>query len=262
MYKLVTNCAFEPVTSDTRQEEGDSLGSETDSGSLNKMTGADGNGLLQASLPEGKVADYLISNRCSRRKKTMRTNSRSRNTIESSFLMAFLVILAVMPGVARDKYETIDATASGTGTQMGHVIGVTGTIYDFSTPEDRQILVDAFEKGQNKGLSSALQKMKAVGHIAITGTIGYDISYIKMTPTPTGRNIRFATNRKITFGEAFSDSPTMSFDLTAGEIDINDHDKNKSTGKLYPAAQLVLNSEGQLQFELNQNPWNLVDIID
>ncbi len=192
----------------------------------------------------------------------MRTTSKLFTiTALASILLGFLMIASV-PGFSRDKNETIDATAAGTSTQMGRMIGITVIIYDYSTPADRQILVDAYTKGQNQGLSNALQKMPAVGRIAITGTLGYDLSYINMTPTPTGRRIRFVTNRKITFGEAWADSRTMSYDLTAGEIDLNEQDKSKSTGTLYPAAQLILNSEGQLQWELNQNPWKLVGIID
>ena len=72
--------------------------------------------------------------------------------------------------------------------------------------------------------------MKAVGHVEITGTLGYDCSYIKMTPTPTGRKIVFVTNRQIRFGEAFFDTQSQSFSLTAGEFDLNDQDKSKSTG--------------------------------
>lgn len=173
-----------------------------------------------------------------------------------------LMTIGDLQGFARTRNETIDATAMGTGTQMGGNFGVTVLIYEYSTPADRQVLVDAFMKGQNQGLSSALQKMKAVGHISITGTLGYDLAFIKMIPTPTGRKIRFVTNRKIRFGEAYTDSPTMSYDLTAGEIDINEQDKSKSSGVLYPAAQLILDSKGELQLDLNQNPWRLVDIID
>jgi hypothetical protein len=179
-----------------------------------------------------------------------------------SLVFAGALMIGTFPGFARDKYETIDAQAFGTGTQLGQNIGVTLNIYEFSTPADRVVLVQAFEAGQNKGLVTALQKMKAVGHVEITGTLGYDCAYIKMTPTPTGRKIVFVTNRQIRFGEAFTDSQTMSFDLTAGELDINDQDKSKSTGTLYPAAQLILNKEGQLQLELNQNAWRLADLID
>ena len=179
-----------------------------------------------------------------------------------SLAFAGILMIGTLPGFARDKYETIDAQAFGTGTQLGLNIGVTLNIYEFSTPADRVILAQAFEKAQNQGLVTALQRMKAVGHVEITGTLGYDCAYIKMTLTPTGRKIVFVTNRQIRFGEAWTDSQSMSFDLTAGELDINDQDKSKSTGTLYPAAQLILNKEGQLQLDLLQNAWRLADIID
>jgi hypothetical protein len=163
---------------------------------------------------------------------------------------------------ARVKNETIEASAMGTSTQLGEVVGVSVEIYEFSTPEDRQLLVQAFEKGQNQGLVNALSKMKAVGHCSITGTLGYDVSFIRMIPTPTGRKIRWITNRLLRFGEVYADTQSQSFNLTAGEFDINDTDKSKSTGVLYPACQLAMDKEGQIQFQLNQNPWKLVDIID
>ncbi len=192
----------------------------------------------------------------------MRTALRLLKLASFGVLVTTLVIALSSPGLAREKYETIDATAYGTSTQMGANIGITITIYEWSTPADRDVLVQAFQKGQNQGLVNALTKMKAVGRIAITGTLGYDLSYVAMVPTPTGRTIKFVTNRKITFGEAWADSQSQSFDLTAGQIELNDQDKSKSTGVLYPAAQLLINKDGQLQLDLNQNPWRLSGIID
>jgi len=184
----------------------------------------------------------------------------------SRFLVNSIVLVTLVaagrPGFARDKAETIDATAFGTGTQMGQNIGVTLNIYEFSTPADKQVLVQAYQKGQNQGLTNALSKMKAVGHLEITGTLGTDCSYIRMFATPTGRKIVFATNRQIRFAEAYADSNSMSFDLTAGVLELNDQDKSKSTGTLYPAAQLVLDKEGELQLDLLQNPWRLSDLLD
>ncbi len=181
---------------------------------------------------------------------------------KAMLLLSSLLLLGSIPGLARDKNETIDATAWGTSTQMGKSFGITVIIYQYSTPEDQQILVEAFQKGQNQGLVNALEKMKAVGHISITGTLGYDLSFVKMIPTPTGRTIRFATNRPIRFGEAYYDTQSQYYNLTAGEININTQDKSKSTGVLYPAAQLAIGSDGQLTLELNKNPWRLSDIID
>ena len=191
--------------------------------------------------------------------------SKNSKFVKLAVLSLFVVALMTagsITGFARDKYETIDATAYGTSTQLGQNIGVTIIIYEFSTPEDRQILVDAFQKGQNQGLVNALQKMKAVGHISIPGTIGYDLSFIRLIPTPEGRTIKFVTNRKISFGEAYADSQSQSFDLTAGQLELNDKDKSKSTGALYPAAQLLINKDGDLQLDLNQNAWRLSNFID
>jgi hypothetical protein len=179
-------------------------------------------------------------------------------------MLVALLTVGSIPFFSRDrvKNETIEASAMGTSTQLGQVVGISVEIYDFSTPEDRQVLVEAFEKGQNNGLVNALSKMRAVGHCSITGTLGYDVSFIRMIPTPTGRKIRWITNRLLRYGEVYADTQSQSFNLTAGEFDINDTDKSKSTGVLYPACQLALDKEGQIQFQLNQNPWKLVDIID
>lgn len=181
-----------------------------------------------------------------------------------SLLLTALLLAAVIPAISADerKTETIDATARGTSTQLGQTVSVKVTIYRFSSTEDRQVLVDAFKKGQSQGLADALSKMKPVGRIAITGTVGNELSYIALIPSQTGRRIRFAANRQIRFAEAYNAGPSMAYNLTAGEFDLNDSDKNKSSGLLYPAAQLIINKKGQLQFELRRNPWQLTNIID
>ena len=192
----------------------------------------------------------------------MHTSSKLTHMAIFGLLVATLVTAASLPGLARDKYETIDATIYGTSTQLGQNIDITLIIYQWSTPEDHQILVDAFQQGQNQGLVNALKKMKAVGRIQIPGTLGYDVSFIELIPTPTGRKIRFITDRRIFFGEAFTDSQTQAYDLTAGEFDLNDQDKSKSTGVLYPACQFLINKDGELQIDLNRNAWRAANFID
>jgi len=187
-----------------------------------------------------------------------------RRFVHGIVLLAVLMISAAAIVLSADdrKTETIDATAMGTSTQLGRNIGVKVLIHEYSTEEDRQVLLEAFKKGQNQGLVNALTKMKAVGRIAITGTLGYDLSFIRLMPTPQGRKIRFVTNRQLRFGESYYNTQTTAYNLTAGEIEINDSDKDKSIGFLYPAAQLVINKEGQVEFQLNKNPWKLINIID
>src|SRR5437867_2610269 len=128
-----------------------------------------------------------------------------RRFVHGIVLLAVLMISAAAIVLSADdrKTETIDATAMGTSTQLGRNVSVKVTIYEYSTEEDRQILLEAFKNGQNQGLVNALTKMKAVGRIAITGTIGYDLSFIRLIPTPAGRKIRFVTNRQLRFGEVY-----------------------------------------------------------
>ena len=193
----------------------------------------------------------------------MLANLRIRYFANGISLLLGLLMIAGVPGFGqRGSNETIDATAFGTSTQLGRNFGVKIMIYEFSSPEDRDILVQAFQKGQNDGLVNALEKMKSVGRITIPGTLGFDLSYIREILTPTGRTIRFVTNRKIAFGESYWNTQTKSFNLTAGEINLNDNDKSKSDGVLFPAAQLIINNEGELQLELNQNAWKLTNIIE
>jgi hypothetical protein len=193
----------------------------------------------------------------------MHGNKRHLNFASGLSLLVGLLLAVNVPSLGqRGSNETIDATAFGTSTQLGRNVGIKVIIYEFSAPEDRDILVQAFQKGQNDGVVNALEKMKSVGRIQIPGTVGYDLSFIREIVTPTGRTIRFVTNRKIAFGESYWNTQTKSFNLTAGEINLNDGDKSKSGGVLFPAAQLIVNDDGELQFELNQNAWKLTNIIE
>jgi hypothetical protein len=209
------------------------------------------------------VARYIARQGAREERKQMRANSKVSHVATGIALLLSLVMIAGVPALGQRKStETIDATAFGSSTQLGRNFGVKITIYEFSSPEDRDILVQAFQQGQNDGLVNALERMKSVGRITIPGTLGYDLSFIREIITPTGRTIRFVTNRKIAFGESYWNSQTKSFNLTAGEININDKEKDKSGGVLFPATQLIINKEGELQWELNQNEWKLINIIE
>ena len=75
----------------------------------------------------------------------MRTKSRLTKAVFNILLLTSLLVLASIAGFARDKNETIDATAWGTSTQLGKNIGVTLIIYEWSTPDDKAALTEAFQ---------------------------------------------------------------------------------------------------------------------
>src|SRR6202051_2736757 len=89
---------------------------------------------------------------------------RSHKLSLGSVRITGLVIVGSTLALAANKPETIEATAMGTSTQMGSEFGVTLNIYDYSTRADRQVLVQAFEKGKRRATSrsQALWGMTAV----------------------------------------------------------------------------------------------------
>ena len=159
------------------------------------------------------------------------------------------------------KSITIQAQAMGQSTQLGRTFSVTLIIEEFSTPADQQALLAAFNEKKNEGLVNALNKMHTKGRMSITGTLGYDVAYIRQWQQPDGSTkYRLVTNRPITFGEAWSDSRSMDYSLSGVEI-IMYPDKKKNSGTLLPAVQLKMNKENQLELETFQNPWKLVNIM-
>ena|SRR5436309_60079 len=154
----------------------------------------------------------------------------------------------------------IQAQAMGTSTQMGRTFSVNIIINEFSPPSDQAILLEAFQQKGNEGLVNTLSKMPSKGRVAITGTLGGDIAYARRFSMPDGSTrIRVVTNRLLRFGEVWADTRSSDYDLSALEIVLSPS-KGKSTGTLLPASKLKLNKENQLELELFQNPWNLVNV--
>src|SRR5687767_8493262 len=77
------------------------------------------------------------------------------------------------------KSIMIQATAMGTSTQLGRVISINLVINELTTDEERAGMIQAFQQKGNEGLVNALDKMKSKGRMSITGTLGYDVAYIK-----------------------------------------------------------------------------------
>ena len=176
--------------------------------------------------------------------------------------LALLIVTFHSEAQDKPKPEEYQAQAMGQGTQLGQTFNVTVRIEEYSAPEERQALVDAFEKAGSQGLFNALNKMRSKGHIAITGTLGYDISFVRQFPSADGRKIRVLTNRPITFGEAWTDSRSSDYNLSALEFDLSDQ-KGKSTGILLPACQFIIDKKTkELTVENYQNPWKLIDVLD
>jgi len=156
----------------------------------------------------------------------------------------------------------IQATAFGQQRASGKTTNVTINIESYSTPEDQKVLIDAFNTGGHDALAKTLSKMKSKGRVAITGTLGYQISYIRSFPTATGRKIRLVTDRPIHFREAYVSGRSTDYDLSALEINLN-ADPKQNDGSLIVAGKFKVDKNQQVSFEsYGSGPWRLVNITE
>ena len=163
-------------------------------------------------------------------------------------------------GTKLPKRIYIQAQAMGTSTQLGRNFSVTAIIEELSSPEDQKVLLEAFEQKGNEGLVNALSKMPSKGRLAITGTLGGDLAYIRQFDMPDGgTRYRMVTNRLLRFGEVWADSRSSDYELSGMEVILSKDGKNNS-GTLLPAAKLKINKKEQMEIELYQNPWKLVNV--
>jgi hypothetical protein len=176
-----------------------------------------------------------------------------------------VLLLSGIQGVAQDEqalHEVYQAQAVGQSTQAGQTFNVTVHIDEYSTPEERQILLDAFNTSGSKGLYNALDKMSSRGHIAITGTLGYDIKYARKIPIEEGFKLIVVTNRPVNFREAWNSARSMNYNLSYLEITLN-KETGKGTGTLIPAALFKIDKKsGEVTIEAFRNPWTLTNIED
>jgi hypothetical protein len=170
-----------------------------------------------------------------------------------AFTLAATRGFAASPG-----FEKIRATYA----QAGNTIGVTLIVYNYTTSADLELLSLAFQQGQDRQLAAALSKTKAAGHCSIAGDPIFDVAFIQMVVTPTGREITFIANRPLQSDEVSSDPDSQSFDLMVGQFEINDTDNTKSTGFLYLASRLVVDEQGAFHYDLAGSPWSLVNVLD
>ena len=191
-------------------------------------------------------------------------NVRNKWSIGIALSIAVTVVLLASSSASAQKLAKsieIQAQAMGQAQQLGQNFNVTLRIEEFSSADDQKALLEAFNQKGNEGLTNALDKMHSKGRMQITGTLGYEVTYIRQWTEPDGSTkYRLVTDRPITFGEAWSDSRSMDYSISGVEIIIS-ADKKKRTGTLFPLVKLKLNKENHIELETYQNPWKLVDVL-
>lgn len=174
-------------------------------------------------------------------------------------LLLFLMGIGTM--VQAQGRMTIQATAMGTSTQMGQIYNVNIHIDQFSTPDDRKSLIDAFSRSGQDGLVGVLEDMKPKGRVRFaSGGVGNDIKYIIELPSDKGRRLRLVTDRNLAFGELYHG--TRSRDYSVGAIELILTPDGKGSGTVMPAVRLTVNKKKkEIEMETYQNPWKLTNLM-
>jgi hypothetical protein len=173
----------------------------------------------------------------------------------------FLLIAGISTTVQAQGRMTIQATAMGTSTQLGKMANINIYIEQFSTPDDRKMLIDAFKRSGQDGLVNVLEDMKPKGRVRFSsGGVGNDVKYIIELPSEKGRRIRLVTDRNLAFGELYNN--TRSRDYNVGAIELILTPDGKGSGTVLPACRLKVNKKTQqIDIETYQNPWKLTNFM-
>lgn len=188
---------------------------------------------------------------------------RDMNGLLRKSIMGFLFLLLMGSEtiVQAQGRMTIQATAMGTSTQMGKMFNVNIHIEQFSTPDDRKMLIDAFMRSGQDGLVNVLEDMKPKGRVRFaSGGVGNDVKYIIELPATSGRRLRLVTDRWLSFAELYNS--TRSTDYSVGAIELNLTPDGKGTGTVLPACKLTVNKKtNEVEVETFQNPWDLTNFM-
>jgi hypothetical protein len=185
-----------------------------------------------------------------------------RKSLGRATIFSLLLLLAGIGTIVKAQGRmTIQATATGTSTQMGKLVNVNIHIEQFSTVEDRSSLIEAFKKSGQDGMVKVLEDMKSKGRIRFaSGGVGNDIKYIIELPSDKARRLRLVTDRTLAFAELYQG--TRSSDYTVGAIDLELTPDGKGSGTVLPACKLTVNKKTQqVEIETYQNPWKLSNFM-
>ena len=185
-----------------------------------------------------------------------------RKSLGRAEFFSLLLLLAGIGTIVKAQGRmTIQATATGTSTQMGKLVNVNIHIEQLSTVEDRSSLIEAFKKSGQDGMVKVLEDMKPKGRIRFaSGGVGNDIKYIIELPSDKARRLRLVTDRTLAFAELYQG--TRSSDYTVGAIDLELTPDGKGSGTVLPACKLTVNKKTQqVEIETYQNPWKLSNFM-
>jgi len=156
--------------------------------------------------------------------------------------------------------EQYSATAFGTsGAASGKSVGITVYINSYTTDAEVKEYLSVLKAQGQDGLEKAFDKTKERGRLAVVGSTGNDISFIRSRNAETKRVIRMASNRMMSFAELYNSPRSRDYKFTIVELRL-DADGN-GEGNIFYAVKLKFNKKGELEIEhYGQSPIRLANV--
>ena len=183
-----------------------------------------------------------------------RTNWNHSYRLIGALGVVLALVLVAMPAGA-EKMKPIEHYKGNVMVTASPGAGGSGMAdfmtYRWSEESERQEILDAIKDATGKArpareVAKALRGQKKAGYVSMANRIGYPIRYTKAFDMADGsRQIIMATDRPVSFSEAYSDSMAKDFDVT---IIILKFDKDgKGSGLVSVGTELVWNeAEGKI----------------
>ncbi len=161
------------------------------------------------------------------------------------------VVLAVLaPAEAKDKKEPIEKfRARAVSLDRGAAKNLDIVIYEWTTPEERQALLQTFLDGGSKALYDALDDQSEKGYVKLPQTLGYDMQYAWQVEVEGKRRIVLATDRPMGFIELARNTRSTDYNVSLVVLEL-DPETGEGEGLAMGGAELSIDQEtGRLNIE-------------
>ena len=180
-------------------------------------------------------------------------NTKNRRSGQAAILAVAIALLLTAAGPAaakKEKREPIEKlSATAMSLDRGRAGNFTITIYEWTTPEERQALLKTFSEKGSKALYDALYDLSDKGYLKPPRTVGYDMKYAWQLEVEGKRRIVLATDRPMGFLEMSRNTRSTDYNVSLVVIDL-DPETGKGEGRALGGAELSIDKEtGQLNIE-------------
>jgi len=177
-------------------------------------------------------------------------NPTLKTHFKTSHLLALLVALLVLApgGLQAKKKEPLEKyRAQAMSLDRGAAKNLDIVIYEWTTPEERQALLDTFVEGGSQGLYNALGRERQKGTLKLPQSPAYDLQYAWQFEHEGRRRIVLASDRPTGFLELVRNTRSTDYNVSLVILDL-DPETGKGAGSVTGGAELSIDREtGRLE---------------